>query len=539
MLNHGTGIEYGPVPQLQYVFVAAPPGYGKRVAVMAHIKHSDLQRTLLVYLDKSDFAQWHLAADLAGVVIVDAGINNTHSFQSFEPSTMVAVPYRLFRRGDTPWVSEDCSWTRVVFSQIHEINDSTLVRRLKSLASLYRIGVTSKPLLNGFDGLHHQINALSGTDPMLGLVANALKSVSTGKCHETEDDLLFSLTSKSALSIKGLTYMLGPGSLHLPGVSVIFNTICVDAPRQFLGLYNSVRAQLMTHHARVQAAGDDADARIWLARSACHREILQALVTSGVQERAIPEFRVGIDALGPLPIRNTIERAFEADDRCSICLDQHVIPMTTSCGHCFCFVCIQHALDANPSCPECRATCAVEDLSTTLSPGSEPLTKRARRTKSPDPTGRLTTVGQSILESLATEPARRIVVASESTTALVGLSRILRRTLKRSDTLLASSKSWRDPCLHTARVVMVLFPHFRTLPGLRAQRLIMLGLPTEANDGLAALGSIYHPGGLKEELKVDTYVVNGTDEIRMTCPVARPSEFGNCWNNWQPKDLAV
>jgi hypothetical protein len=44
-----------------------------------------------------------------------------------------------------------------------------------------------------------------------------------------------------------------------------------------------------------------------------------------------------------------------AEPECSICLEKHVLPVTTVCGHVFCFECIRQTLQANRSCPLCRS----------------------------------------------------------------------------------------------------------------------------------------------------------------------------------------
>jgi len=53
-----------------------------------------------------------------------------------------------------------------------------------------------------------------------------------------------------------------------------------------------------------------------------------------------------------------MEQSFEKD--CSICYEIMIEPVTTSCGHNFCYNCLRKAVETKMTCPICRAE--IEDI---------------------------------------------------------------------------------------------------------------------------------------------------------------------------------
>ncbi|KAG9225930.1 hypothetical protein CCMSSC00406_0006448 [Pleurotus cornucopiae] len=47
-------------------------------------------------------------------------------------------------------------------------------------------------------------------------------------------------------------------------------------------------------------------------------------------------------------------RDMDASMRCTICQEFYDAPVTLSCGHCFCSLCIRNSLAEKPECPQCR-----------------------------------------------------------------------------------------------------------------------------------------------------------------------------------------
>merc|ERR550534_2064197 len=57
------------------------------------------------------------------------------------------------------------------------------------------------------------------------------------------------------------------------------------------------------------------------------------------------------------PYRAIAEKAVDRDDYdCPLCLRLYWQPVVTSCGHTYCKVCLEQALDHNPQCPQCRTS---------------------------------------------------------------------------------------------------------------------------------------------------------------------------------------
>ena len=66
-------------------------------------------------------------------------------------------------------------------------------------------------------------------------------------------------------------------------------------------------------------------------------------------------------------------------DRCAICFVEDMVePMTTKCGHIFCWVCIHQAVGLKPECPICRKHVTVDSLSKPVK-RSKRLAKKERK----------------------------------------------------------------------------------------------------------------------------------------------------------------
>jgi len=74
--------------------------------------------------------------------------------------------------------------------------------------------------------------------------------------------------------------------------------------------------------------------------------------------------------------------------RCQVCKDFYVTPMTTSCSHTFCSLCIRRSLNNDGKCPACRTpdqelklkfNGALEDVVSANSVKEPPSPKRKRQ----------------------------------------------------------------------------------------------------------------------------------------------------------------
>uniref|UniRef100_A0A674K5G2 Tripartite motif containing 39 n=1 Tax=Terrapene triunguis TaxID=2587831 RepID=A0A674K5G2_9SAUR len=83
--------------------------------------------------------------------------------------------------------------------------------------------------------------------------------------------------------------------------------------------------------------------------------------------------------------------SFQHEVTCSVCLEYFTDPVTTECGHNFCWACISQCWgepEPNFSCPQCRETAPQRDLRPNRQLGNlVELVKRLRLQAGPEPEG--------------------------------------------------------------------------------------------------------------------------------------------------------
>uniref|UniRef100_A0A674J712 RING-type domain-containing protein n=1 Tax=Terrapene triunguis TaxID=2587831 RepID=A0A674J712_9SAUR len=83
--------------------------------------------------------------------------------------------------------------------------------------------------------------------------------------------------------------------------------------------------------------------------------------------------------------------SFQHEVTCSVCLEYFTDPVTTECGHNFCWACISQCWgepEPNFSCPQCRETAPQRDLRPNKQLGNlVELVKRLRLQAGPEPEG--------------------------------------------------------------------------------------------------------------------------------------------------------